>query len=321
MGPKLSRALRGDAVRSSRPIQATDPAGAVSLEIAVTLCGIPSNPPGHTKVSFPSTAGGPYPAPKVLPPLYDCARSVQILDVHPGSLIQVYSAPSGLPRSNAIVATTTDPVVALWSPLITGEQIYVEVQGCNANGPSGKVVVEPVPDPFESPGIVTLVLSGALDVMVTGVYQGAQVYLLVNGSLRSYVDTNDLESFDGPLAIASGTLALAAATNCRSSKRYATALAPRRTAGKGTTTVVAPAPAPAQRLGSSFDYIFDSNCNNLVGVEVSINITDEVASSAGFTFQLDAYGAQKEQSGWQQYGFLVDSSEIQGFVNNWPGES
>jgi hypothetical protein len=299
--------------------QATDPAGPVSVELQVTLCGIPSDPPGYTTVTFPASAGGPYPPPKVRPPLYDCARAVQVTGVHPGSLIQVYSAPSGLPRSNAAVATTTDPVVPLWSPLITGERIYVEVQGCNARGPSAQVAVQPVPDPLEPPVIVNAV-AGAPDMIVTGVYQGAQVYLFVNGSFRSYVDTNQLGSFDAPLVIPipSGTSPLAAGNQLQVTQALCTEISESKRGGPGTATVATAAPQPVQGLGSSFNHVFYSNCHSLLGVEVTINVTQDIVSSNGFTIQLNAYGGSNQPSGWQQYGFLVNSPEVQGFVNNWP---
>lgn len=120
--------------------QPTDPAGPVSLELSVTLCGVPA--PGHAVVRFPAM-GGPYLPPTVQRPLYDCASAVQVTGVHPGSLIQVFSGP--VPRSNAVVATVSDPVVDLWWPLATGERISVHVTGCNARRPSAPVQVLPAP--------------------------------------------------------------------------------------------------------------------------------------------------------------------------------
>jgi hypothetical protein len=189
--------------------QATDPGGPVSIEIAVTLCGVKSPVPGYTKVAFPASPGGPYPAPKLYSPLYDCARAVQVLGAHPGSLLQVFSDPSGLPRSGPVVAATADPVIPLWSPLNTGEQIFVKVTGCNAKGPTPKVTVKPVPSPFNPPQIATPVFAGASEVTLTGVYQGAQLYLFRDNTFWSHLDTNDLGSFGSTVAVPAGNPALA----------------------------------------------------------------------------------------------------------------
>ena len=300
--------------------QATDPHGPVSLELAVTLCGVPSNGPGYTTVTFPPSAGGPYPPPAVKPPLFDCARAVQVLGVHPGSLIQVFSDPSGLPRSAATLATATDPVIQLWTPLVTGEQIFIAVHGCNARGPSAKVPVRPLPRPFKAPTIVGPVLSDATTVTVDGVFQGAQVYLFVNDVFRSHVDTNDLGTFDAPVIMPVTPPALAAGDKLFAVQTLCGAVSVQKEGGPGTVTVVSPAPKPPEGLGDNFNYIFDSNCANILGLEVTIDVTEEISSTAGFTIQLNCYGATGAESGWQQYVFQVTSPELQGAVNNWPAD-
>ncbi len=298
--------------------QATDPLGPVSLEeLAVTLCGVPSNAPGYTKVPFPASPGGPYPAPTVKPPLFACARAIQALGVHPGSLIQVFSAPTGIPRSAVTLATTSDPVITLWTPLIAGEQIFLEVHGCNTHSPSGRVLVHPLPSPLPQPAIAGPVLAGAPSVTVSDVVQGAQVYLFVDGVLRTQVDTNALGTFDAPVVLASGTPALVAGDNLQAVQALCSETSSQRR-GQGGTIVVAPATPPPSGLASNFNYIFDSNCTNLLGVTVTFDVTHDILSNNGFTVQVNAYGARGVASGWQQYGFQIQSSQINGFVNNWP---
>jgi hypothetical protein len=70
-------------------------------------------------------------------------------------------------------------------------------------------------------------------------------------------------------------------------------------------------------LGDNFNYTFGSNCANLLGVVGKLDVTQDTSTSVGFTFRLNAYGATGAESGWQQYGFVVNSAEVQGFVNSW----
>jgi hypothetical protein len=214
--------------------QPTDPAGPVSLELSATLCGVASP---TTTLPYPATPGGPYPPPKVRAPLYDCARTVQLEGVHPGSLIQVFSDPSGLPRSNAVVVTTADPMIGLWSPLITGEQIFVRVHGCNAQGPSPRVTVQPVPTPFQAPAITTPVFGGATEVELTGVYPGAQVYLFVNGALRSHLDTNALAGFGPSIVLAVDGQPLAVGDKLTATQTLCSAISVTKEGGQGTVIV------------------------------------------------------------------------------------
>jgi hypothetical protein len=296
--------------------QATDPGGPVSLEIAVTLCGIPSNGPGYTTVTFPAPAGGPFPPPALKPPLFDCARAVQVVGAHPGSLLQVFSNPGALARSAPTVASTADPVIQLWSPLAVGEQVYVEVHGCNAQGPSARLPVKPLPSPFPAPSIVGPVLSDASTVAVDGVLQGAQVYVFVNNEFRAHVDTNGLGTFDQPVVVPVTPPALAAGDRLSAVQALCSQVSSQKEGGG--VTVVTPAPQPPEGLGDNFNYIFDSNCTNILGLVVTIDVTEEISSTAGFTIQLNAYGATGAESGWQQYAFAITSPEIQGVINNWP---
>jgi hypothetical protein len=303
--------------------QPTDPDGPVSLELAVTLCGTASKP-SFTEVAYASP-GGPYSKPTVRPTLYDCALAIQVDGAHPGSLLQVWSATSGLPRSAPVVATRSDPVIPLWSQLVALEEVYVKVEGCNAMGPSSNQKVDPVPSPFEYPNIETPVVAGSPDVTVTGVYQGAQVYLYVSsggpGALRSYVDTNSLATFDAPVVLPSGTPALVAGDTLQVIQVLCGQSNPLGQAGQGQVPVVPAAVSPRNGLASNHNYIFadpapgsgGASCSNLLGVEVTIVVTDDISSSDGFAFQLNAYGPKGAPSAIQQYGFKVPTAELQAF--------
>jgi FG-GAP-like repeat len=90
-------------------------------------------------------------------------------------------------------------------------------------------------------------------------------------------------------------------------------------------------PAPAGGLGSNSNYILYSGCSPLIGLTVTITVTEDMVwqSSAppsgsgsapldGFGFQLNAYSPQNETSAWQQYAIALIGTELTGAVDNWP---
>jgi len=82
--------------------------------------------------------------------------------------------------------------------------------------------------------------------------------------------------------------------------------------------------APRDGFGSNGNQILFSNCNPLLGVTVTINVTEAIVCEAasgptnGFGFQLNAYSPKNEKSAWQQYVISVFGSTIIGAVDNWP---
>ena len=81
---------------------------------------------------------------------------------------------------------------------------------------------------------------------------------------------------------------------------------------------------PAQGFGSNSNYILASNCNPLLGVTVTIDVTQDIIAVAntgptsGFEFQLNAYSPKNEKCAYQQYSIALFGSEIVGSVDNWP---
>jgi hypothetical protein len=80
---------------------------------------------------------------------------------------------------------------------------------------------------------------------------------------------------------------------------------------------------PAQGFGSNSNFILASNCDPLLGVTVTIDVTQDIAvatntgPTSGFAFQLNAFSPESEKCAFQQYGFTVFGSDIAGFVDNW----
>lgn len=167
--------------------QPTDPGGAVSIRIEVLLCGAALPPPGYVSVAI-AAVGGPYPAPTVPAPLYQCGRSVPVQGAHPGSIIQIFSGSTAIPRSNPVVAAAPDLTVGLWTPLAKSESIFAQQTGCNANGSSMHVGVLGLPSSLPAPGIVPPVRPGATAIKLTNVLPGAQVFLSVNDLLRTEME-------------------------------------------------------------------------------------------------------------------------------------
>jgi hypothetical protein len=84
------------------------------------------------------------------------------------------------------------------------------------------------------------------------------------------------------------------------------------------------APVPAAGLGSNSNYILASNCNPILDLSVTIDVTEDIVcksssgSTKGFGFQLNAYSPPDETSAWQQYVIALFGSELTGAVDNWP---
>jgi hypothetical protein len=83
-------------------------------------------------------------------------------------------------------------------------------------------------------------------------------------------------------------------------------------------------PPPSSGLGSNSNYIFYSNCKPLLGLSVTIQVSEDIVcqsasgSTVGFGFQLNAYSPMNETSAWQQYVVALFGSELIGAVDNWP---
>src|ERR1700690_1159183 len=100
----------------------------------------------------------------------------------------------------------------------------------------------------------------------------------------------------------------------------ATVLLPR------STPTIGPVPAPAEGLGSNFNYHLHSGCNPVTDLSVTIDITKDIISDIGFGFQLNAYSPQGANCVWQQYFlsfFTSNNSPLQvyAWVDNWPSDS
>jgi hypothetical protein len=330
--------------------------GAVTLQVAVTLCDNPLPSPGYTSVTI-AIPPGPFPPPKVQPPLYACATSVFIEGANPGSVLQVFSGSLAVPRSNPVVAITANFSIKLWTPLAARESIFASQIGCNATGQSLHVAVQPVPK-VTLPVVAGPVLSGATSVLVKGVVPGAQVVLFVGGAPRVGVDSIAAEV--GPpsgspptveVSIAPGLPALTAGQTLTAGQSLCSAKAEPAAGQGGGVTVQAPVPPPGSGpgepgggLGSNNNYFMysptASGCANLLNVSVTIQVTEEIiwqstgaappgcppapaTGTPGLSFQLNCYSATTASSSnpgypaWQQYIINLWGKQLLGAINTW----
>jgi hypothetical protein len=82
---------------------------------------------------------------------------------------------------------------------------------------------------------------------------------------------------------------------------------------------------PTPGFGSTENYFFNANCQPLIGVTVTINVTQDIVCQAvaggpqmGFGFQLNCYSPKNELSALQQYCLMLWGNTIEGGVDNWP---
>jgi hypothetical protein len=80
-----------------------------------------------------------------------------------------------------------------------------------------------------------------------------------------------------------------------------------------------PVPAPAAGLGGGSNYILSANCRPITALTIDIEISQEIASTNGFSFQLNCYTTKGQKSAWQQYilSYLPSGSSFGCQVDNW----
>jgi hypothetical protein len=319
--------------------------GPVTLEIGALLCDQQLPNPGFTAVVVKEPPG-PYPAPTLQQPLYDCAASVFVQGANTGCLIQVFAeGPPLIPRSAPVVATTANFPVRLLSPLNTGEKIYVLQLGCGATTPHAPAVTVLAPPKLVPPQVVgNYVLTTATSVLVQDVVPGAQVTLFVNGSARNApVDSIQAEAsppvgspglMECNLPVGSPALA---PQDVLTAGQALCGVITLPAAGGGGVQVQTPVPAPFPNppgqtdpggLGSDSNYLMytpsGSGCSNLLNVSVTITVTEPIVfvsasgSTQGFGFQMNCYSPKGKVCAWQQYIIAVLNAEVTGVINTWP---
>lgn len=94
-----------------------------------------------------------------------------------------------------------------------------------------------------------------------------------------------------------------------------------QTAIQGIRTGQDMAPTPPQGLGSNGNYVFWGLGEIIKDLSITINITEDIAGSVGFGFQLNAYSPKGNIAAWQQYILAINDAPLDDVaigVDNWP---
>lgn len=158
----------------------TDPTGTVVIALWQSRCA-GDGPTTVVKVAAP---GGPFAAPTIIEPLFDCGRSIPVKGSHAGATLQAIDVGSGIAISDPYITSDGNFVLPLWFPLLAGQKVLVRQHGCNADGDSLVVRVNALPNPLPIPTIVGPIRPHAPWVKVKGVIPGARLHLFVNNQLR-----------------------------------------------------------------------------------------------------------------------------------------
>ena len=158
----------------------SDPAGTVVIALSQSRC----TGEGPTTVVKVATASGPFDPPRIVEPVFDCARAIPVTGAHVGSMVQAFDKKTGLEISDPFGVAQPDFPITTWFPLVAGQVVFVRQWGCNADGDSKFPTVQSLPQPLPNPKIVEPVRPHAPWVKVTGVVPGARLHLLVNNQLR-----------------------------------------------------------------------------------------------------------------------------------------
>jgi hypothetical protein len=88
-----------------------------------------------------------------------------------------------------------------------------------------------------------------------------------------------------------------------------------------------PVPAPSGGLGSSSNYILASDCNPLIDLSVTIEVTENIVwqsasgTTEGFGFQLNAYSPPGSLCAYQQYFIYLGDTLLKAGINNFDSDA
>jgi hypothetical protein len=114
------------------------------VTVVQSACGLASVP--GTTIVGPNVAAG---VPRVVDPLYGCARVVRITDVTPGSYVRLLArGPAGESHISALLRCDGDTIQVPVTPyLVTGDEVRAQVTACGSRvAESDPVFVEPTPE-------------------------------------------------------------------------------------------------------------------------------------------------------------------------------
>lgn len=159
----------------------------VTIVATQTRCDLVSD--RSVPAGFAMPAAYPHGIPMIAGPLYDCARVVVMQGAHVGATVELRSAATGLALGDPVLVATPTVFYKVWFPLVEDDKVFIRQSGCDADGESGVERVFPLDNPFPDPEISAPVRPAATAVYAKGFLRGARAHLLVNGVVRSSIDT------------------------------------------------------------------------------------------------------------------------------------
>jgi len=150
-------------------------------------CGLTSSPESATEFARPGSGAVYSGPPKIVPPLYDCARAIPCENL---ALVatRLVSVRSGLPLSDWTVPVAPGALLSTWFPLVAGDVVKIEQSGCGAPAAAGDERVNALSSPLPSPSIIGPVRPGASPVKAKGFLPGARAHLMIDWVVRASID-------------------------------------------------------------------------------------------------------------------------------------
>ncbi|MGZ8311498.1 MAG: hypothetical protein ACXWUR_05485 [Allosphingosinicella sp.] len=159
----------------------------MSIVARQTSCGLTSPPNSATEFARPGSGAVPLATPKIVGPLYDCARAVPCESLAMVAT-RLVSARFGHPLSDWTVPLAPGALLSTWFPLVADDDIRIEQSGCGAPAESAKEPVNRLPAPLPAPTIVPPIRPGATAVTAKGFLSGARAHLMVDWVVRASID-------------------------------------------------------------------------------------------------------------------------------------
>lgn len=254
-----------------------------------TACGLTSPPGSALEFVRPGSGAAPYATPKIVGPLYACARAVPCdgLALVPSRLV---SARTGQALSDWSVPVAPASRVTTWFPLVADDVARIEQAGCGTPATSADERVQPLPSPLPAPTITGPVRPGATTVQVRGCLPGARVHLMVDWVVRASIDAWHADAvFHLGTGVTDGARLWAFQTLCTQTSRQE---GPPVVVAKGTLSVeVTPAHVNGGTAASVTVRVRDGdNGKPVVGLPIQIAGVTVGLSGTAFTWTAPSSG-------------------------------
>jgi hypothetical protein len=73
-------------------------------------------------------------------------------------------------------------------------------------------------------------------------------------------------------------------------------------------------------LSSNSNYLFSNSCNPILGLTVSLQVTQDLNAAQGFSFQLNAYNPAGPSTSWMQYVIMMNGTGFAARIEYWDGQ-